>query len=292
MKLFYTALAVFFVVGSLVEYWLTRKERQSYYSLKDFKSSVQLMLAGLAIDLVSKTVAIYFLDRLSAVSLFSLGYRWWVWILCYVVWDFIFYVKHYLEHNVRFMWAIHVNHHSSSYMNLSTSLRSGVLKFSYRYFFWAILIYIGFPLPMFLVLYGLGKLWAFFSHSQLPGRWGVLEKFTITHTHHLLHHSCNEDNLNKNFGETFLFWDKLFGTFKETSSPLKYRVEHQPDFNNFHDVVFHEMNSLAKDLKQAATWKEKRASRIVTRINDFILNIIKSSPVFKRALITGKIPND
>jgi sterol desaturase/sphingolipid hydroxylase (fatty acid hydroxylase superfamily) len=76
-------------------------------------------------------------------------------------------------------------------MNLSTSLRSGVLKFSYRYFFWALLILIGFPLPMFLVLYGIGKLWAFFSHSQQLGKWGILEKFTITPTHHLLHHSCN-----------------------------------------------------------------------------------------------------
>jgi beta-hydroxylase len=37
---------------------------------------------------------------------------------------------------------------------------------------------------------------------------------------------------------------------------------------------------------------KKRASALVTQINDFILHIIRSSPVFKRALITGTLPND
>lgn len=257
MQLYYLILALFFITGSLVEFWITRKEKNKYFSLPDFKNSIQLMLINLAIDLVVKTLAFYFLLNLSANSFFSLGYQWWVWILCYIGWDLIFYLKHYMEHNVRFMWAIHVNHHSSAYMNLSTSLRSGVFKSSYRYFFWAIIILIGFPLPMFLVLYGLGKVWAFFSHSQKLGHWGILEKFTITPTHHLLHHSCNEDNLNKNFGETFLIWDKLFDTFKETSQPLRYGINEPVNHSDFKDVIFHEFKSIRNDLKKANNLKKK-----------------------------------
>ena len=257
MALYYTILALFFVTGSLAEFWLTRRENNKYFSLRDFKSSLQLMLVSLMIDLVIKTIAIYLLIKLYDHSLFQLGYQWWVWILCYLGWDLIFYLKHYLEHNVRFMWATHVNHHSSPYMNLSTSLRSGVFKSSYRYFFWAIIIFIGFPVPMFLILYGLGKVWAFFSHSQKLGNWHILEKFTITPTHHLLHHSCNEDNLNKNFGETFLFWDKLFGTFKQTNKPLKYGINEPVDHTNFTNVVFHEFINMKNDLKQTRGWKRK-----------------------------------
>jgi sterol desaturase/sphingolipid hydroxylase (fatty acid hydroxylase superfamily) len=145
MKVFYASLAALFIIGSLVEYGLTRKEKKNYYNLHDLKNSVLLMLTGLVVDLLVKIIAIKFLIGLSAYSLFELGYEWWVWILCYIAWDFIFYIKHYMEHNVRFMWAIHVNHHSSSYMNLSTSLRSGVLKSCYRYFFWAVVILLGFP---------------------------------------------------------------------------------------------------------------------------------------------------
>ena len=257
MALYYIILSIFFVSGSLAEFWFTRRENNKYFSLHDFKNSLQLMLLGLLVDLVIKTMAIYLLLKLYDHSMFQLGYQWWVWILCYLGWDLIFYFKHYLEHNVRFMWATHVNHHSSPYMNLSTSLRSGVFKSGYRYFFWAIIIYIGFPVPMFLILYGLGKVWAFFSHSQKLGNWLILEKFTITPTHHLLHHSCNEDNLNKNFGETFLFWDKLFGTFKQSAKPLKYGITEPVDHTDFTKVVFHEFISMKTDLKYAMGWKRK-----------------------------------
>jgi sterol desaturase/sphingolipid hydroxylase (fatty acid hydroxylase superfamily) len=257
MKTFYAVLAVFFILGSILEYFSTYKEHQNYYSLKDFKSSLMLMLTALIVDLGSKIVAISLLDKLSFYSIWSLGYDWWVWISCYILWDFVFYVKHYLEHNVRFMWAIHVNHHSSEYMNLSTSLRSGVFKASYRYFFWAIPILIGFPLPMFLILYGLGKVWAFFSHSQRLGNWGILEKYTITPTHHNLHHSSNEDNLNKNFGETFLIWDKLFKTYKETNKPLSFGINEKINHDDFKEVVFHEFRSMVSDFLAAKNWRQK-----------------------------------
>jgi alkylglycerol monooxygenase len=257
VALYYTILALFFITGSFIEFWLTRKEHNKYYCLNDFKSNLQLMFVSLLIDMVIKAAAIYLLIILYNYSLFQLGYQWWVWILCYLGWDLIFYLKHYMEHNVRFMWAIHVNHHSSTYMNLSTSLRSGVFKSGYRYLFWAIIIFIGFPVPMFLILYGLGKVWAFFSHSQKLGNWHILEKFTITPTHHLLHHSCNEDNLNKNFGETFLFWDKLFGTFKQTSKQLKYGINESLNHTNFRNIVFHEFINMKNDLREARGWKRK-----------------------------------
>ena len=256
MKLFYAILALCFILGSFIEYRVTRKDTE-YYSLRDFKSSIMLMLSGLFIDLVIKALVIFLFIKFSPYSLFKLSYQWWVWVLCYVAWDLVFYLKHYLEHNVRFMWAIHVNHHSSSHMNLSTSLRSGVFKSSYRYFFWFIIILIGFPLPMFLVLYGMGKVWAFFSHSQKLGRWGLLEKFTITPTHHLLHHSCSENNLNKNFGETFLIWDKLFRTYKENTEPLTYGINEPVDHTDFNDVVFHEFKRMRKDLSHASSLRKK-----------------------------------
>lgn len=257
MELFYITLALFFILGSLIEFYLTRKEQDTYYNLTDFKSSLFLMFSALFFDLAIKIPAIYLLVKLYDHSIFSFGYDWWVWVLCYITWDLVFYLKHYMEHNVRFMWAIHVNHHSSPYMNLSTSLRSGVFKSSYRYFFWAIPVFIGFPVPMFLILYGLGKVWAFFSHSQKMGNWHVFEKFTITPTHHLLHHSYNENNLNKNFGETFLLWDKLFGTFKKTEEPLLYGINEEVDHNNFKNVVFHEFITMKREFKEAKDWQQK-----------------------------------
>ena len=42
-------------------------------------------------------------------------------------WDFIYYWNHRLMHESRYMWAIHVVHHSSERYNLSTALRQPVL---------------------------------------------------------------------------------------------------------------------------------------------------------------------
>lgn len=110
---------------------------------------------------------------------------------------------------------------------------------------------------MFLILYGIGKIWEFFSHSQKLGKWGILERFSVTPTHHLLHHSNNENNLNKNFGETFLFWDKLFGTFIRTNEELTYGINEKVDHSKFNEVVFHEFKSMAKDLKKSNSLTSK-----------------------------------
>lgn len=257
LKLFYTGLALFFIAGSFLEYYLTRKESNGYYNLHDTYSSISLMLAGLLLDIAAKTLAIYLLIKLSHYAFFEAGYRWWAWLACFVVWDFLFYWKHRLEHSVRILWAVHVNHHSSKYLNLSTSLRSGIFKSAYRYFFYIPVMLLGFPVAMFLIIYGLGKLWAFFSHSQKLGKWGVLEKILITPSHHGLHHSCNKDNLNKNFGETLLIWDKIFGTFSVTKEELVFGIEENVDHSKFSEVVLHELKSIVRDVRKAKNFRIK-----------------------------------
>jgi sterol desaturase/sphingolipid hydroxylase (fatty acid hydroxylase superfamily) len=251
-KLFYAALTVFFIGGSLAEYWITREKDQKYYSLKDTWSSVKLMFSGFVVDGVLKLFIIYFMMKISQHSIFHFAYQWWSWLLCFVIWDFLFYLKHLAEHNIRFMWAIHINHHSSNFMNLSTAFRSGVFKAVYRYIFHLPVILLGFPISMFITIYGLGKLWAFFSHSRYLGKWGFLEKYVVTPDHHLLHHSRDESNYNKNFGETLLIWDKLFGTFKKNPGELEYGIHDHVDHANFQEVVMHELRNIRNDVKSTS----------------------------------------
>lgn len=40
MKLFYLSLVIFFIAGSLIEFYLTRKENGKYFSLSYFKNSL------------------------------------------------------------------------------------------------------------------------------------------------------------------------------------------------------------------------------------------------------------
>ena len=43
---------------------------------------------------------------------------------------------------------------------------------------------------------------------------GLLEYIMVTPSHHRVHHGKNAPYLNRNFGGTLVFWDKIFGTFQ------------------------------------------------------------------------------
>jgi sterol desaturase/sphingolipid hydroxylase (fatty acid hydroxylase superfamily) len=58
---------------------------------------------------------------------------------------------------------------------------------------------------------------AFWTHAavRLPPRLSAgLETLIVTPRLHLVHHSRDAADHDRNFGDTFVLWDRLFGTFK------------------------------------------------------------------------------
>jgi sterol desaturase/sphingolipid hydroxylase (fatty acid hydroxylase superfamily) len=58
-----------------------------------------------------------------------------------------------------------------------------------------------------------------FNHSNLKISKrlnSILEKFIITPSIHLVHHSDNKAQTNSNYGFNFIIWDKLFGTYNSS----------------------------------------------------------------------------
>lgn len=248
-SLLYGILITVFICGSFLEFFLTHKHDPEYYQKKDLIRSLKLLFGGFMIDGIFKSVSVIMIVKISNYALFQLDYNPWIWLLCFLVWDMTHYIEHMLEHHVRFMWAIHVNHHSSCYLNLSTALRSGVFKAIYRYFFQVPIILIGFPIPMFVTIFAIGKLWGYFTHTKYLGKWRILSGVFVTPEHHALHHSKSEENYNKNFGETLIIWDRLFGTFQKKEKPLQYGINEEVELNNFPDIVLHEFKNMLKDIR-------------------------------------------
>jgi hypothetical protein len=54
------------------------------------------------------------------------------------------------------------------------------------------------------------------------GKLGILEYVLVTPSHHRVHHASNEIYLDKNYGDMFIIWDKLFGTFAKETEPAAY----------------------------------------------------------------------
>ena len=66
----------------------------------------------------------------------------------------------------------------------------------------------------------------FWYHTTYIGKMGFLENIIVTPSHHRVHHAINPLYIDKNHGQIFIFWDKLFGTYKNIPvKEIKYGLE-------------------------------------------------------------------
>ena len=49
-----------------------------------------------------------------------------------------------------------------------------------------------------------------------------LEWIFNTPSHHRVHHGANPQYIDKNYGNLFIIWDRIFGTFEPEDEPVKF----------------------------------------------------------------------
>ena len=142
----------------------------------------------------------------------------------YVSLDFLFYWFHRAGHGINFLWAAHAPHHSSEELNYTVGLRASLTQRLASFLFYWPLAFLAKP-DVVLPLAGLHLLFQLIPHTRVLGRaprW--IEAWLNCPTHHRVHHGINPKYLDKNFGGTFIVWDKLFGTHVEETEPVVYGV--------------------------------------------------------------------
>ena len=139
-----------------------------------------------------------------------------LWIVAFVIIDFAGYWNHRLSHHVNIFWNQHVIHHSSEEFNLACALRqsiSNVIGYGAVLLIPAALL--GVPQSVINVLGPLHLFGQFWYHTQHIGKLGWLEYIFVTPSQHRVHHAINEEYIDKNLGQIFCVWDRMFGTFQE-----------------------------------------------------------------------------
>ena len=131
-----------------------------------------------------------------------------------IAWDFCFYWSHRTHHTLKFLWSVHSVHHQGEHFSLSLGIRNSWYQSLTSFPFFIILALIGVSFEQFLLVSSIHYFIQFFNHNAIIGKTGILELFFMTPSHHRVHHGKNEEYLNKNHGGTFVFWDKMFGTFQ------------------------------------------------------------------------------
>ena len=141
--------------------------------------------------------------------------------------DFAGYWVHRISHEYNLFWNNHIIHHSSEEFNLACALRQSVsVVFKLFALFLIPAALFGVPVTVIAIVAPLHLFAQFWYHTQHIDRMGFLEKIIVTPSHHRVHHAINQEYLDKNYGQIFIFWDKWFGTFQEEmpSIPAVYGV--------------------------------------------------------------------
>ncbi len=136
-----------------------------------------------------------------------------LWLFTLLAWDFGFYWLHRFHHQLRPLWAVHVVHHQGEHYNLSLGVRNSWYSSLTSIPFFLVLAILGVPLSVFLAVSIAHYSVQFFNHNALTPKLGWLEKIFVTPSHHRVHHLNEKRYADSNYGGTFIFWDKLFGTF-------------------------------------------------------------------------------
>ena len=132
---------------------------------------------------------------------------------------FSFYIYHRISHRSRFLWAIHMSHHSSQEMNFAVSFRQAWLGPISKIPFFITLPLIGLDPTIIAVAGVISTLWGVFGHTKAIGK-SPIEWIFNTPSHHRVHHGANKQYIDKNYGNLLIIWDRFFGTFEPEKQVL------------------------------------------------------------------------
>ena len=222
-----------------------------------------LLAGNVAVSLLTKgsilLLYIYFY-QFRLVTINDLLPIWAVWALTFVVIDFVYYWYHRCSHRVRFLWAVHMNHHSSEEMNYVVSLRQAWFGPISKIPFFIFMPLIGFD-PLITLVAGVAStLWGVLGHTQWINRLGPLEYIFVTPSSHRVHHGSNECYLDKNYGNFLIIWDRMFGTFAEEKEKVKYGIRENVKTFNPLKITFRVWFQIADDFSKSKTLKNKLLS--------------------------------
>jgi sterol desaturase/sphingolipid hydroxylase (fatty acid hydroxylase superfamily) len=172
-------------------------------------------------------------------------------------WDFIYYWNHRFMHESRYMWAIHVVHHSSERYNLSTALRQPVADAVGTFLPYSALVLLGIQPQLISSARGINLLYQYWIHTDSIRQLGPLEKVLNTPSHHRVHHGSNQQYLDRNHGSILIVWDRLFGTFEGEGDPVVYGLT--KNINTFNPIraATHEHTAMLRDVARSQTWRER-----------------------------------
>ncbi len=250
---FYIFLIVY-LVAIISEAVYSHYPNRHLYAVKDSLVNFILGAAAVATRALTKGASLALWFYLYRFSFFKIPETLWSWVLLFLLNEFVYYWFHRFSHQNKYLWAVHVNHHSSEKLNFSTAARVPFFNFILHNLFWIPLLFAGFDPVMIFAVENIGFLFAFFQHTQVIRKIPFIDFVVNTPSHHRVHHASNEQYRDRNFGNVLIIFDRFFGTFKEEQEEIEIRFGITDNIHSYDPVtvIFHEWRNILR-----TRWKNK-----------------------------------
>jgi len=251
-----------FILGSIALEvgWYLLIHRRSY-PWQETATSVGIYLLRIPVRFLTPTIVAplaFLLWSYSPIRI-PLGTAWGVGLLLLAE-EFAYYWMHRTSHQVRWLWASHVVHHTPEHLHLASAFRLGATELlSGGWLFHLPLYLLGFNPVAVGAMSAVNLSYQFLLHTEAVGKLGPLEWVLNTPSHHRVHHASNPEYVDRNYGGMIIVWDRLFGTFvrERVELPIRYGLVHPVPSRNPIRVTFHEWVAMAGDAWRARSWRER-----------------------------------
>lgn len=237
-----------------IEAMTSARKNLGFYEPRDTWGTIGLLSGNILTSVAIQGTTLGFSFYLYQFRVFTLNdalESWQVWLISFLMIDFIFYWYHRAAHRVRLLWAIHMNHHSSVEMNFSVAFRQAWFGPISKAPFFMVMPLIGFDPSITVVAALCSRLWGVVGHTQWIGKLGWLDSIFNTPSTHRVHHGTNPEYVDSNYGNLFIFWDRLFGTYSKEQAPVIFGLVKNLNTNNPLKITFHTWAAIARDLRDS-----------------------------------------
>jgi sterol desaturase/sphingolipid hydroxylase (fatty acid hydroxylase superfamily) len=142
-------------------------------------------------------------------------------VLSFLLLDLLIYWQHRLFHKVPLLWRLHRVHHADAHVDSSTGLRFHPIEIVISLLVKLIAISIlGIPAIAVLIFEIALNGFSLFNHANIRLPRPIekpLRLIFITQILHRIHHSQRASETNSNYGFSVVWWDKIFGSYKNAA---------------------------------------------------------------------------
>jgi sterol desaturase/sphingolipid hydroxylase (fatty acid hydroxylase superfamily) len=254
------AVAIPIVLGMiLLEAIISSWGNKSLYNQGDTLCTLGLLSGNIFMVYSVKGISLginFYMYQFRLIDLSEIIPVWAMWVVTFILIDLVFYIYHRMSHRVRFLWAIHMSHHSSEEMNFAVSFRQAWLGPVSKIPFFMTLPLMGLDPTIIAIAGVVSTLWGIVGHTQIINKLGPIEWIFNTPSHHRVHHGSNEQYIDKNYGNLFIIWDRFFGTFEPEKEKVKYGLVNNVDTFNPIKITIMGWTSILRDMKNSQTFRQ------------------------------------